>query len=64
MVLSETVSCMATATSANGALAAALTAPIRLVAASELGRSADRWEPTIITGTGKFCSAKLNAAAV
>ncbi len=64
MDLSETVSCMATTTSAKGAVAAALTAPIRLVAASELGRSADRWEATIITGTGKSCSAKLKAAAV
>lgn len=41
MVLSEMVSCMAMTTSAKGAVEAALTAPIRFVAASELGRSAD-----------------------
>ena len=63
IAVSEGVSCMATATSAKGALAAAVTAPMRLVAASELGRSAERCEPTSMTGTGKFCKAKLRAAA-
>jgi len=56
--------CMAIATSAKGAFAAAVTAPMRFVAASELGRSAERCEPTSMTGTGRFWSAKLRAAAV
>ena len=64
VVLSEMVSCMAMTTSAKGALEAALTAPMRFVAASELGRSADLWEPTSITGAGSSCSAKLSAADV
>ena len=64
MVLSDGVSCMAMAISANGAFAAAVTAAMRFVAASELGRSAERCEPTRIMGTGGFWSAKLSAAAV
>ncbi len=64
MAVSETVSCMAKPTSANGASPAAFTAPIRLVAASLLGRSDERCAPTRITGTGRFCSAKLSAAEV
>ena len=55
---------MAKVTSANGALAAASTAPMRFVAASELGRSDERCAPTRMTGTGRFWSAKLSAAAV
>ncbi len=64
MASSDGVSCMATATSANGALAAARTAPIRFDAASELGLSSDLWAPTSMTGTGRSWRAKLRAAAV
>ena len=42
IVLSESVSCIAMATSAKGPRVAAFTAAIRFVAASELGRSEER----------------------
>ena len=62
MALSEVVSCIPRTTSAKGALEATVTAPTRFVAASELGLSELRWEPTRMTGTGSFLRAKLRAA--
>ncbi len=37
---------------------------IKLSAASDDGRSDERWLPTITTGTGGRCTMKLSAAAV
>ncbi len=55
---------MQTITSAISLSAAALTALIRLRAASEDGRSLERCEPTITIGTGESCTMKLRMAAV
>ena len=55
---------MQTMTSAMGPCAAVQVALIRFCAASDEGRSDDRWLPTITIGTGGFCTMKLSAAAV
>ena len=62
MLVSLVVSCIPRATSAKGAWAAAETTPRRFVAASELGLSELLWEPTKMTGIGRFLRAKLRAA--
>ncbi len=55
---------MQTSTSAIGPWAAVQVALIRFCAASDEGRSDDRWLPTMMTGTGGRCTMKLRAAAV
>ena len=55
---------MQTMTSAIVPRAAAQVALMRFWAASDEGRSEDRWLPTMTTGTGGFWTMKLRAAAV
>ena len=55
---------MHTSTSAMSPSAAAFTAQIRFNAASELGRSLDRCEPTSTIGTGGSWTMKVSTAAV
>ena len=55
---------MQTITSAIGPVAAAAVALIRFCAASELGRSDERWLPTMMIGIGGFSTMKESAAAV
>ena len=51
-------------TSAMSHSAAVRTAFIRFSAASDEGRSDDRWLPTSTMGTGEFCTMKLRMAPV
>ena len=55
---------MHTRTSAMGPWAAALVAAMRLRAASDEGRSEERWLPTMTIGTGGLWTMKLRAEAV
>ena len=55
---------MQSMTSAISHSAAVRTAFIRFSAASDEGRSDDRWLPTTTIGTGLFCTMKLRMAPV
>lgn len=55
---------MQTKTSAMSLSAAVLTLCIRFRAASEDGRSDERWDPTMTIGTGEFWTMKERMAAV
>ena len=55
---------MHTSTSAMSPTAAVFAAQIRLIAASDDGRSLDRCDPTITIGTGGFCTMNVRIAAV
>ena len=55
---------MQTMTSAMSPCAAELVALMRLIAASLEGRSLERCEPTMMIGTGEFCTMNERIAAV
>ena len=62
--MSEVGPNMQSMTSAMSHSAAVRTAFIRFSAASDEGRSDDRWLPTSTIGTGEFCTMKLRIAPV
>jgi hypothetical protein len=64
IVSSEELACIVTKTPDNSDFVTNIVALIRLRAASDEGLSEDRCAPTITTGIGRFCSAKLSADAV